>query len=232
MFRTPATAPAGRVTAVVRAVGHYRVPTTGPTVVDVPLTAEGMGAVDVTAPVPAPIGALTPPAPAPTSAPARAPASRRPAPAPAARAPSLSVPSTTARPATVPPTTLRPPPPAVSPPAAPPNLVPVPDVRGLPVAEASGRLFRAGFDVEIGEAENAGPGPARQVVDQRPSAGTPLAPESKVTLLIRPSRALPAARPPEGANRGWLAFAALVLALTVGGLTVRYGRSRQRRGAA
>jgi hypothetical protein len=234
-FRPPANALAGRITAALRALGHYRMASAGPTVVDVPVTAEATGGVDVTVPVPAVGEPLAPPAPAVEAAPTPAPSPPTRRPVAVARPRSLATPSTTTPAVTSPPEpnpTVPPAPPPGSEEAAAPGVVPVPDVRGLPLDEASARLRQAGFTVAVNEAVDAGPEPAGHVVGQLPAAGTPAPLQSTITVLVRPERALPPAPRREGADRGWLAFAALVLALTIGVLTVRHGRSRQRHPAA
>jgi hypothetical protein len=85
--------------------------------------------------------------------------------------------------------------------------------------------------VVVRETDDAVRGPAGVVVRQMPSEGTPLPPSSTVTLVVRSERAVPPTPPPRegGVNREWWAFVALILALSVGVLTVRYGQRRRRR---
>ena len=239
-FRPPPTSAPGRIAVDVRAMGQYRGVAPAPTAVVVPVAGSGTGGVDVTRPTP-PVAepvdqppTASPPAPAPPSTPTRAPTSRRQADVIRPRSPAgptTTGPPVTAPPATTPPTTVPPAPPPVSEEPAPSGDVAVPDVMGLSVEEASARLRQAGLTVAVDEAVTAGPGPAGQVVGQFPPAGTPVPPESTATLLVRPEGALPppAERRADGADRDGFAFLALLLALTVGVLTVRHGRKRQRK---
>jgi membrane peptidoglycan carboxypeptidase len=63
------------------------------------------------------------------------------------------------------------------------TLVPVPDVRGLPVATATDQLRSLGFAVVVASPVNGGPVPAGSVAGTSPAPGTSLPAGSTVTLL-------------------------------------------------
>jgi membrane peptidoglycan carboxypeptidase len=63
------------------------------------------------------------------------------------------------------------------------TLVPVPDVRGLPVSTAADQLRALGFAVVIGAPVNAGPVPTGSVAATLPAAGTSVPAGSTVTVV-------------------------------------------------
>jgi hypothetical protein len=222
--RPAAGSPAGRITATAKVQGRYHLASPGETAVEVPVTGEASGAFFDVIPI---VGAdrqnPTPPVPAPAPAPPR-----RQATAKAPARPAAQIPAAPTAPAFTPAPI---PAPAAAPaPAAPAGFVAVPDTTGLPLQEALDLLRRAGFTVAVGEAKNAGPGPADRVVAQLPAPGTMAPPSSTVTVLVRPTSAvgtLPGEDQPE--RSGW-AVIALLLALGVGAIILFVGQGLRRAG--
>jgi membrane peptidoglycan carboxypeptidase len=63
------------------------------------------------------------------------------------------------------------------------KLVAVPDVSGLPVADAQTQLQAAGFGIAVGPAENAGPIPAGSVARTAPAAGAQAPVGATITII-------------------------------------------------